>query len=90
MKTLLLTALAWISKVPSSTINELFSTATDIVASNDNQSSSISGWEKLRTSVEYLITLLPADEKYKAVASIVVTIIVNVALLVVRLKGSAK
>ena len=89
MKTLLLTALSWISKVPGATINEIFATASDVVASAD-KTNTVSGWEKLKTSVDYILSVVPMDPKYKAIASIVVTIVVNVALLIVRLKGSAK
>lgn len=89
MKTLLLTALSWISKVPGSTINEIFTTASDVVAAAD-KTNTVSGWEKLKTSVDYILSVVPMDSKYKAIASIVVTIVVNVALLIVRLKGAGK
>jgi len=89
MKKILLTALGWVSKVPGSTINEIYSAATYIVEAADSQTN-VSGWEKLKNAVDYLVTLMPAGERYKAIASIVVTIIVNVALLVVRLKGETK
>lgn len=89
MKTLLLTALSWISKVPGSTINEIFATASDVVASTD-KTDTVSGWEKLKSSVDYILSVVPMDQKYRAIASVVVTIVVNVALLVVRLKGSTK
>jgi hypothetical protein len=87
MKAILLTALSWISKVPGSTINEIFTAATGIVEASDNAGSSVSGWEKLRNSVEYLVSVTPLDARYKAIASIVVTIVVNVALLIIRLKN---
>jgi hypothetical protein len=87
MKSLLLTALAWISKVPGSTINEIFTTASEVVASAD-KTNTVSGWEKLKTSVDYILSVVPLADNQKAIGSIVVTIVVNVALLVLRLKGA--
>jgi hypothetical protein len=89
MKTLLLTSIAWLSKLPGSTVKEIYSAAADIVSKSDT-TANLSGWEKLKRAVDYLVELVPADEKNKAIASTVVTIIVNVAVLVVRMKGAAK
>lgn len=89
MKTLLLTSIAWLSKLPGSTVNEIYSAAADIVSKSDT-TANLSGWEKLKRAVDYLVELVPADEKNKAIASTVVTIIVNVAVLVIRMKGAAK
>lgn len=89
MKTLLLTALGWVSKVPGSTINEIFATASDVIASTE-KANTASGWEKLRTSVEYILSVIPLDARYKSIASVVVTIVVNVALLVIRMKAPGK
>ena len=89
MKKILLTALSWISNVPGSTVNEIYTAATDIVARSDADKNA-TGWKKLETTVDYLVTLLPVDASYKAVGSVVVTIIVNVALLIIRLKSAAK
>ena len=89
MKSLLLTALSWLSKVPGSTINEIFNTATEVVVSAD-KTNTVSGWEKLKTSVDYILSVVPLADNQKAIGSIVVTIVVNVALLILRLKGSTK
>ena len=90
MKTLLLAALAWISKIPGSVIDEIFDTASDIVRGSDSRADGVSGWEKLRSTVDYLVAALPEGERYKRVGSVVVTIVVNVALLILRMKGPWK
>ena len=88
MKTLLLTAIAWASKIPGSTINEIYTAAAGIVAKNDAEKN-VSGWEKLKTTVEYLVGVVPVNAPYKEIASTVITIVVNVAVLVIRMRGAA-
>lgn len=86
MTKILLTALSWITKIPSGIITQIYDAAQVIAHKNDDPNDKTSGWDKLKDTVSNLVTYLP--DKYKQFAGPAVTIIVNVALLVIRIKGA--